>query len=101
MIKQSGVRSQESGVRKIIIFLAVFCFLVIGSFLLSPAHAEEYTFDISEIEKKPYNIGGYAEFKPVLFGLGRNSSLYKLKFYNRDEVFTREYHNQPSIGRQS
>ncbi len=49
------------------------------------AIAEDYTFDISEIEKKPYHIGGYAEFRPVLFGLDRDAALYKLKFYNRDE----------------
>jgi hypothetical protein len=49
------------------------------------ANAEDYTFDISEIEKKPYHIGGYAEFRPVLFGLDRDASFYKLKFYNRDE----------------
>jgi len=61
----------------VILFLAL-CF---------PLHlyAEGYSFDVSEIEKKPYHIGGYAEFKPILFGLDKNSSLYKLKFYNRDE----------------
>ena len=48
-------------------------------------HAEEYTFDLSEIEKKPYHIGGYLELRPVLFGLDRDAALYKLKFYNRDE----------------
>jgi len=55
-----------------------------------PIYAEEYTFDISEIEKKPYHIGGYAEFKPVFFGLDKKASLYKLKFYNRDEGSTLE-----------
>ncbi|OGW21626.1 MAG: hypothetical protein A2077_04405 [Nitrospirae bacterium GWC2_46_6] len=55
--------------------------------------AEEYTFDISEIEKKPYHIGGYAEFKPVFFGLDKKASLFKLKFYNRDEGATLEEYN--------
>lgn len=54
-------------------------------YCLSPAFAEEYTFNISETEKKPYHIGGNLEFKPILFGLDKNTSLYKLKFYNRDE----------------
>jgi len=53
-------------------------------------YAGEYSFDLSEIEKKPYHIGGYAEFSPVLFGLDKNSSLYKLKFYSRDEGSTLE-----------
>lgn len=59
----------------------------------SYAHAEEYTFDISEIEKKPYHIGGYLEFKPALFGLDKKASLYKLKFYNRDEGSKIEEYN--------
>ena len=46
---------------------------------------EEYKFEFSETEKKPYHLGGYGEFRPVLFGLDRNAALYKLKFYNRDE----------------
>ena len=56
-------------------------------------HAEEYTFDLSEIEKKPYHISGYAELRPVLSGLDKDASLYKLRFYNRDEGATLEEYN--------
>jgi hypothetical protein len=52
--------------------------------------AEEHTFDLAEIEKKPYHLGGYAEVNPILFGLNKDSRLYKLKFYNRDEGSTLE-----------
>jgi hypothetical protein len=55
--------------------------------------AEEYKFDISEIEKKPYHVGGYAEFRPVLFVLDRDAALYKLTFYNRHEGKTVEAYN--------
>jgi hypothetical protein len=54
------------------------------------AFAEEYKFEISETEKKPYYVGGYLELRPILFGLDRDASLYKLKFYNRDEGKTIE-----------
>jgi len=54
---------------------------------------EEYKFDLSEIEKKPYHLGGYVELRPVLFGLDRDASLYKLKFYNRNEGKTIEEYN--------
>ncbi len=54
---------------------------------------EEYKFDLSEIEKKPYHIGGYVELRPILFVLDRDSGLYKLKFYNRDEGKTIEEYN--------
>ena len=45
--------------------------------------AEEYKFEASETEKKPYHLGGYVEALPILFGLDKNASLYKLNFYNR------------------
>ena len=61
-----------------------------GSFTFAE---EEYKFDLSEIEKKPYHLGGYVELRPVLFGLDRDASLYKLKFYNRNEGKTIEEYN--------
>jgi len=64
--------------------------LSLGSFAFAE---EEYKFDLSEIEKKPYHLGGYVELRPVLFGLDRDASLYKLKFYNRDEGRTIEEYN--------
>ena len=54
---------------------------------------EEHSFDLSEIEKKPYHIGGYLELRPVLFSLDKDSSLYKLRFYNRNEGDTVEEYN--------
>jgi hypothetical protein len=57
---------------------AVFCLFLpaIG------AAGESYTFDPAETEKKPYHLGGYVEFKPLLFGLDREAAFYKLRFYN-------------------
>ncbi len=51
---------------------------------------EEYSFDLSEIEEKPLHIGGYLEFRPLLFGLDTNSALHKLKLYDRDKENIRE-----------
>lgn len=48
-------------------------------------HAEEYSFDLSEVEKKPYHFGGYAEVRPNVSGLDRDAALYRLRFYDRDE----------------
>lgn len=61
-----------------------FVFLMI-TFCLIPAvvRAEEsYTFDPAETEKKPYHVGGYIEFKPILYGLDRDSAFYKLRFFD-------------------
>ena len=54
---------------------------------------EEYSFDLSEIEEKPLDIGGYLEFRPVLFWLDKDSALHKLKLYNRGKENTREEYN--------
>lgn len=60
--------------------------VIIVTFLLlamsSATMAEEnYTFDLSEIEKKPYHFAGYVEARPVLYGLDMDAALYKLRFY--------------------
>lgn len=47
--------------------------------------AQEYKFELSEIEKKPYHVGGFLELRPVLYGPDKDASLYKLKFFSRDE----------------
>lgn len=60
-----------------ILVSAVFLFCSTGS-----VSAEAFTFDISEIEKKPYSIGGFLELRPVHYGLDRSASLYKLRFYD-------------------
>jgi len=63
-------------------------------FLYSPAFAaEEYKLDLSEIEKKPYHLGGFVEFRPVLNGLDKNAALYKTKFYNQNEGSTLQEYN--------
>ena len=54
---------------------------------------EEYKFDASEIEKKPYHLGGYGEFRPVVNGLDPDAAIYKLRFYNRDMGKTTEEYN--------
>lgn len=55
--------------------------------------AEEYKFELSEVEKKPYHLGGYAEINPILIGLDRDSRLYRLRFYNLDEGSTLEQYD--------
>ena len=75
---------------KLQIFVAVLVALLISS--VSSAQ-EEYKFDISEIEKKPYHIGGYVEFRPAIFWLDNDAALYKLRFFNQDEGSTTEAYN--------
>ena len=80
--------------------LFALCVVAVGwSFTcLQPVFCEdEYQFDLSEIEKeiekKPYHIGGFLEFRPVLFGLDSDSAFYRLKFFDQDEGQTLEQYN--------
>lgn len=76
------------------LWVAGFLLFLSGSpFCQSVCCAEEYRFEISEIEKKPYHLGGYAEIVPILFGLDRDAALYKLRFYDRDEGSTIEQYD--------
>lgn len=63
-----------------LLFLALL--LLCPSLLL--AAEETYSFDLAEIEKKPYHFGGYVELKPTFSQTRRDASLYRLKYYNRD-----------------
>jgi hypothetical protein len=69
------------------IFLLLFASI---SFYFSHCQAQQYTFDLEKIEKKPYQLGGHAEIKPIFFKLDRDAALYKLRFYDRDEGSTLE-----------
>ena len=42
----------------------------------------DYKIDASEIKKRPYHVGGFAEFRPVLNGLDNGAAFYKTNFYN-------------------
>ena len=80
--------------------LLIHCVCLIGWVLtcLQPGFCQdEYQFDLSEIEKeiekKPYHIGGFLEFRPVLFGLNRDAALYKLRFFDQHKKSILEQYN--------
>jgi len=49
------------------------------------AHADEYSFDVSQFEKKPFELNGYAELKGEDFALNRDAALYKLNYYGQPQ----------------
>ena len=65
-------------IRRLTILLAL-----ISPFTALLASAEEYSFDMSETEKKPYSLKGYGEVRPVYINLDRTAAFYKLKFYDQ------------------
>jgi hypothetical protein len=69
----------------IAVLLAISCGIASGE--------QEYSFDLSEIEKKPWQIGGYVESRPVLFGLDADAALHKLRFYDHSKENVREEYN--------
>lgn len=54
--------------------------------LAGAAHADEFSFDAAEFEKKPFEFGGYLEFKAERAGLNRDSSNYLLNGLNRETL---------------
>jgi len=65
--------------------------LLVG--LSSVSLGQEYSFDLAEIEKKPYRVGGYVEIRPVNFWLDTDAALHKLRFFNEREGDTTEEYN--------
>ncbi len=62
----------------------------------SPVHSwqeQEYEFDLSEFEKKPYTLGGFIEFEPIVFVLDRDAAFYKLRSFDQDEGRVLEQYN--------
>jgi len=70
--------------------------VLLNLFILLPALAygeDQYKFDLSETEKKPYHFGGYVEFKPIVFWPDTNATQYKLNYYKRDPGGNTEEYN--------
>ena len=47
--------------------------------------AQEYSFDASEFEKKPFELGGYVQLRQEAFSLNRAAAFYKLGFRNQPQ----------------
>lgn len=60
----------------------------IALLVATAASAQEFTFDASEFEKKPFEFSGYIELKQQHMRLNQDSTLYKLGYYNqpRDSI---------------
>lgn len=70
------------------------CILLLVLLLVPlPALAQDdYSFDLSEIEKKPYSVAGYLELTPKVFRLDHDAAFYKLNFYDKqDQDYLDEY----------
>lgn len=63
----------------------ILCLILLSLLVSGLSAQEEHTFDLSKIGKKAFHFGGYLEFRPVLFGLDRDSWLYKLNLYDLEE----------------
>ena len=52
-------------------------------FAAGAVQAQDFTFDASEFEKKPFEFGGYIELKQQQSRLNQDAALYQLGFYNQ------------------
>ena len=65
--------------------LRLFWPLVLLFAVTSANAAEEYTFDSSAFEKKPFELGGYVQLKQEDFALNRAGALYKLNYLGQPQ----------------
>jgi hypothetical protein len=67
-----------------LLIILLFLSVLFPQFILAQ---EDYSFDLSEIEKEiektPYSLGGYLEFRPTFYWLDDDAAFYKLEFYDR------------------
>ena len=56
--------------------------LVLLASIAGAQAAEEFSFDASAFEKKPFELGGYVELKQEDFSLNRSGAFYKLNTFN-------------------
>ena len=61
------------------------CWPLVLLLLVAGARAEEYSFDVSKYEKKPFELNGYAEFKAEHFALNRDGAFYKLNYFGEPQ----------------
>lgn len=54
---------------------------------------DQYKFDLSETEKKPYHFGGNVEFRPIVSWPDTKATQYKLNYYKRDPGGNTEEYN--------
>jgi len=59
--------------------------LVLLFAIASVKAAEEYSFDASAFEKKPFELGGYVELKQEDFALNRAGAFYKLNNFGQPQ----------------
>ena len=57
---------------------------LLACLLAGAALAEEFSFDATEFEKKPFEFGGYVEVKPDRAWLNRDGAFYRLNYYGRE-----------------
>jgi hypothetical protein len=85
-----------------LIVLVLSCFiLVTGAALYIYAEDNnEFQFEESEVEKKPFSIGGYVELFPSLYIPDKKSALYRLNYYKKkpgDPYYNAYLRIQPEI----
>jgi hypothetical protein len=59
--------------------------LILLFWLAGAQAAEEFSFDSSEFEKKPFEIGGYVQLKQENFALNRSGAFYGLSYLGQPQ----------------
>ena len=61
------------------------CWPLVLLLLAAGARADEYSFDVSQYEKKPFELNGYVELKAESLSLNHDGAFYKLNYYGQPQ----------------
>lgn len=59
------------------------CLLVLAAAAFAQ---DDYSFDVSQFEKKPFEFGGYAELRGERFTLSPDAALHQLNFFDQEPI---------------
>ena len=81
----------ESFVRFVGLLVFVSVLLPASSLFSQEQSQGKFEIDLSDLQKeidrvatKPYSLGGFLEFQPMLFGIDRDAAFSRLRFFRRD-----------------
>jgi hypothetical protein len=81
--------------------LVLLSVLLPGTELLSQEQPQgKYEIDLSELQKeidnvatKPFSLGGFLEYQPMIFGIDRDAAFARLRFFERDRGSAFDQHS--------
>ena len=86
-METSGIFKHHKGL-DVLSMALLLALILCGAAKTAFTQDDQYQFDVEEYSKKTFSLGGYFEIRPSVSSLRRDSSFYRLQYYNRDKRLT-------------